>query len=159
MESKEVGIKNVAWRHVMAPKDGVVQLGFTDAETGQVIRLNMRAEEAQKVIGAFMDYLDPTAADLQVYLNRKASCIAVDSAIGEPTNAFYPPFRGVRVSKCDAGKWWFSRQIGMEAEWEETTFNDLFNLGIDIAYLESVVPGFSYYMRLAAVEFFTTKDM
>lgn len=78
---------------------------------------------------------------------------------GEPTNAFYPPFRGVRVSKCDAGKWWFSRQIGMEAEWEETTFNDLFNLGIDIAYLESVVPGFSYYMRLAAVEFFTTKDM
>lgn len=75
MESKEVGIKNVAWRHVMAPKDGVVQLGFTDAETGQVIRLNMRTEEAQKVIGAFMDYLDPTAADLQVYLDRRGLCL------------------------------------------------------------------------------------
>ena len=64
-------VENAKWRNTFPPKDGKVQLGFINAETGQVIRLNMQVEEAQQVMGTLMGYLDAIPSDLQEYLNRR----------------------------------------------------------------------------------------
>lgn len=71
MAELELMLNTVTWRHVMAPRDGITQLGFNDSETGGVIRLNMSVAEAQQVIGALMQYIDPMPADLQVCLERQ----------------------------------------------------------------------------------------
>jgi hypothetical protein len=68
----------VRWRHVLAPRDGIMQLGFVEPETEKIIRLNISVEQAQELIGSVIAYVDPMPADLQVCLGRQGLSLKSD---------------------------------------------------------------------------------
>jgi hypothetical protein len=61
---------NVQWRHVYPPKDGVGQIGFTDLDTGEVIRMRISVEHMRHLAGAIIGYIDANPSDLQECLKR-----------------------------------------------------------------------------------------
>ncbi len=63
-------VLNVEWRHVLSPKDGVGQIGFTDTATGHVIRLNMPVESMESVVGGVTDFVTPNPDSLRGFLER-----------------------------------------------------------------------------------------
>lgn len=51
-------VLNVRWRHVHPPKDGVSQIGFTNADTGEVIRMHLSVECQRRLAEAITGYVD-----------------------------------------------------------------------------------------------------
>ncbi len=63
-------VLNVQWRHAHPPTDGVSQIGFTNSDTGEVIRMNISVEHQRQLVGAIIGFVDANPTDLRECLSR-----------------------------------------------------------------------------------------
>ncbi len=58
------------WRHVLPPQSNVGQVGFVNPKTGEIFRFNLTTKHMQQLMGALMQYVEPTPEDRQEFQAR-----------------------------------------------------------------------------------------
>jgi hypothetical protein len=64
------------WRHVLPPQSNVGQVGFINPKTGEIFRFNLTTKDMQQLMGALMQYVEPTPEDRQALQERFDKCLA-----------------------------------------------------------------------------------